>query len=69
MPFLQIRVRERHLFTSLTRVIQRGLSRMIGFFGGVVTGEWLPTFRKNYPAYMDGVELDELEVLEEMSEK
>ncbi|KAH0612674.1 uncharacterized protein H6S33_009054 [Morchella sextelata] len=46
--------------------IQRGLSRMIGFFGGVVTGEWLLRAAKKGDSHLDGgVELDELEESEE----
>lgn len=45
---------------------------MIGFFGGVVTGEWLLRVAKKGDSHLDGgVELDELEGSEEeeMNEK
>lgn len=39
---------------------------MIGFFGGVVAGEWFLTFGRGDPEQVDGVELDDME---EMNEK
>lgn len=33
---------------------------MVGFFGGVVVGEWLLGYRRSYPEYIDGVELEDM---------
>lgn len=33
---------------------------MVGFVGGIVVGEWLLGFKRSYPEYTSGVELEDM---------